>query len=69
MAKHNALAAFSAELAETAHAAGIAWMIENPADCGDPDGAAWWPRFRDHAPLWQLPRMRAALAATEGATV
>eukprot|EP00965_Chrysotila_dentata_P089989 2969885-Pleurochrysis_carterae.AAC.1 len=44
-------------------------MIENPADCGDPDGAAWWLRSRDHAPLWQLPRMRAALAATGGAMV
>eukprot|EP00965_Chrysotila_dentata_P086598 2859417-Pleurochrysis_carterae.AAC.1 len=39
-------------------------MIENPADCGNPGGVAWWPRFRDHGPLWKLPRVCAALKAT-----
>eukprot|EP00965_Chrysotila_dentata_P017434 579258-Pleurochrysis_carterae.AAC.1 len=36
-------------------------MVENPADCGDPDGEAWWPRFSAHAPLWVYPPMAAAL--------
>eukprot|EP00965_Chrysotila_dentata_P041849 1388735-Pleurochrysis_carterae.AAC.1 len=41
-------------------------MIENPADCGDTAGMAWWPRFEDHAPLWLMPKMRRA-AMTTGA--
>eukprot|EP00965_Chrysotila_dentata_P100433 3318969-Pleurochrysis_carterae.AAC.1 len=36
-------------------------MLENPADCGDPDGIAYWPRFRHHAPLWRFPSIRAEL--------
>eukprot|EP00965_Chrysotila_dentata_P243544 6205473-Pleurochrysis_carterae.AAC.1 len=60
MEKHNALAAFTAELIVAAQSADAMWMVENPADCGDADGLAWWPRFRDHAPLWLLPRMRDA---------
>eukprot|EP00965_Chrysotila_dentata_P124438 4112882-Pleurochrysis_carterae.AAC.1 len=43
-------------------------MVENPADCGDKNGAAWWPRFKDHAPLWLFPRMRDALD-TAGAEI
>eukprot|EP00965_Chrysotila_dentata_P169334 5592073-Pleurochrysis_carterae.AAC.1 len=38
-------------------------MVENPADCGDPTGAAYWRRFRSHAPLWLYPRMRDTLEA------
>eukprot|EP00965_Chrysotila_dentata_P148978 4920427-Pleurochrysis_carterae.AAC.1 len=49
---------------ETAQAAGAAWMVENPANCGDRSGVAWWPRFDDHAPLWLLPRVSAALEKT-----
>eukprot|EP00965_Chrysotila_dentata_P161871 5345892-Pleurochrysis_carterae.AAC.1 len=43
---------------------GAAWSIKNPADCGDEKGMAWWPRFRDHAPLWRFSLIRDALAAT-----
>eukprot|EP00965_Chrysotila_dentata_P155682 5145205-Pleurochrysis_carterae.AAC.1 len=69
VAKHNALATFTVDLIETAQAAGAAWMVENPADCGDRSGAAWWPRFDEHAPLWLLPRERAALEKTRAGLV
>eukprot|EP00965_Chrysotila_dentata_P101589 3354198-Pleurochrysis_carterae.AAC.1 len=39
-------------------------MVENPADCGDKGGPAWWPRFDDHAPLWLFSRIHAALEET-----
>eukprot|EP00965_Chrysotila_dentata_P057835 1917564-Pleurochrysis_carterae.AAC.1 len=64
MTKHNALAGFTASLVQPADDAGAAWAVENPADCGDPDGAAWWPRFASHAPLWVFPAMRSALQRT-----
>eukprot|EP00965_Chrysotila_dentata_P004512 146662-Pleurochrysis_carterae.AAC.1 len=35
--------------------------MENPADCGDAGGLAWWPRFASHAPIWLLPVVRDAL--------
>eukprot|EP00965_Chrysotila_dentata_P196027 6177341-Pleurochrysis_carterae.AAC.2 len=63
VAKHNRLAAFAAELVLAAHEAKVPWMLENPADCGDATSPAWWPRMADHAPLWLLPCMRAALTA------
>eukprot|EP00965_Chrysotila_dentata_P106286 3510456-Pleurochrysis_carterae.AAC.1 len=50
--KHNALASFTAALAEAAEESGTPWIIENPADCGEAGGLAWWPRFADHAPIW-----------------
>eukprot|EP00965_Chrysotila_dentata_P204498 6182374-Pleurochrysis_carterae.AAC.2 len=44
LAKHNALARFTASLVQAADEARAVWAIENPADCcGDPDGVAWWP--------------------------
>eukprot|EP00965_Chrysotila_dentata_P139094 4599715-Pleurochrysis_carterae.AAC.1 len=62
--KHNRLAAFTARLILAAHGADVPWAVENPADCGDASGPAWWPRMADHAPLWLLPCMREATAAT-----
>eukprot|EP00965_Chrysotila_dentata_P171947 5674614-Pleurochrysis_carterae.AAC.1 len=53
--KHNALAAFSAALVEAADSSGTPWALENPADCGDAEGPAWWERFAEHAPIWLLP--------------
>eukprot|EP00965_Chrysotila_dentata_P004651 151553-Pleurochrysis_carterae.AAC.1 len=60
--KHNRLAGFTADLVLAAHRAGVPWAVENPADCGEVGGAAWWPRMADHAPLWLLPRIQNALA-------
>eukprot|EP00965_Chrysotila_dentata_P179533 5928663-Pleurochrysis_carterae.AAC.1 len=61
LAKHNALATFSADLMTEAEAAGADWAVENPEDCGDREGVAWWEQFADHAPLWMFPAMRDAL--------
>eukprot|EP00965_Chrysotila_dentata_P026854 891245-Pleurochrysis_carterae.AAC.1 len=61
--RHNTLADVTARLVRAADAAGCAWMVENPADCGDPGSVAYWPRFSSHAPLWCYPRIREALEA------
>eukprot|EP00965_Chrysotila_dentata_P057038 1892190-Pleurochrysis_carterae.AAC.1 len=45
MRKHNTLADFTARLVTAAHGAGTPWMVENPADCGEVGGMAWWPSF------------------------
>eukprot|EP00965_Chrysotila_dentata_P085535 2821514-Pleurochrysis_carterae.AAC.1 len=55
------MAEFTAALVTAAEAVGTPWALENPADCGDPRGLAWWPRFAEHAPLWLLPIMQEAL--------
>eukprot|EP00965_Chrysotila_dentata_P190855 6174152-Pleurochrysis_carterae.AAC.1 len=69
VAKHNRLAALAADLVLAAHTAGIPWALENPADCGDAAGPAWWPRMADHAPIWLLPRMREALETAGAGSV
>eukprot|EP00965_Chrysotila_dentata_P021510 712560-Pleurochrysis_carterae.AAC.1 len=69
MAKHNALAKFTADLVQAADGAGAAWAVENPADCGDPGGAAWWPCFASHAPLWTFPAIQSALQRTRAELV
>jgi hypothetical protein len=63
LSKHNRLAQFTARLVAAADAAGAAWMVENPADRGDRESPAWWERYADHAPLWLVPAMAAALTA------
>ena len=55
LAKHNRLADWAAWLARIADEAGIFFLAENPADCGDETSVAWWARFRTHAPLWVQP--------------
>jgi hypothetical protein len=62
VAKHNALASFTAELIRAAQAAGVAWALENPADRGDRSSKAWWPKYADHAPLWLVPCIRDAIS-------
>eukprot|EP00965_Chrysotila_dentata_P235987 6201078-Pleurochrysis_carterae.AAC.1 len=51
LAKYNLLADFTAQLITAAHAAEVFWAIENPADCGEVRGVAWWPRFASHPPV------------------
>ena len=68
LAKHEKLAEVSVRLIEAAHAAGCAWALENPADRGNRDSKAWWPRYADHAPLWVQPRVADAIQAA-GASV
>ena len=58
LAKHNRLADWSAEVAVAALGAGAAFAIENPADRGERDSPAFWGKFADHAPIWQLPSFR-----------
>ena len=64
--KHNRLANYSARLVEAAAEAGVAWAVENPADRGDRGSDAWWAAFADHAPLWKVPVVAAAIAAAGG---
>eukprot|EP00965_Chrysotila_dentata_P031005 1032473-Pleurochrysis_carterae.AAC.1 len=59
--KHNRLARFTAALVTAARRAEVPWAMENPADCGNSGGPAWWPRMADHAPIWLMPCIRDAL--------
>eukprot|EP00965_Chrysotila_dentata_P108270 3575985-Pleurochrysis_carterae.AAC.1 len=59
--RQNALADFTARLIEVAEAAGVLWLVENPADFGDAGGMAWWPQFAStRAPLAIPPCARGA---------
>eukprot|EP00965_Chrysotila_dentata_P235941 6201047-Pleurochrysis_carterae.AAC.1 len=69
LAKHNTLARFTADMMLAADEAGAVWAVENPADCGDPSGVAWWPKFASHAPLWVFPAVREALQRTRAGSV
>ena len=64
LAKHNGLARWTAELIATAHKAGAAWALENPADRGDRQSPAWWEKYADHAPIWLNEHIAAALGTT-----
>ena len=55
---HNALAEFTAELAEAAFLAGCTVVIENPADRGKPGSPLFKWSARGHAPLWLLACMQ-----------
>ena len=57
------LAVFSARVIDAAHAAGVAWAIENPADRGEEGSVAYWEKYADHCPLWLQPCIRDSLAA------
>mmetsp|Transcript_17172 Transcript_17172/g.37124 ORF Transcript_17172/g.37124 Transcript_17172/m.37124 type:complete len:88 (+) Transcript_17172:118-381(+) len=59
---------FTAQAILTAYEAGVAWMLENPADSGDRNNSAtfWFP---DHAPLWMVPFIRLALDESGAQTV
>eukprot|EP00965_Chrysotila_dentata_P059204 1965035-Pleurochrysis_carterae.AAC.1 len=63
------LATFTASLVQAADAAGVVWAVENPADCGDPGEAAWWPKFASHATLWAFPAIREALQRARAGSV
>ena len=65
--KHNLIGTFTARLIAAATSAGVAWAVENPADRGDSDSLAYWPRFADHAPLWHHPDVDDAIASAGGA--
>ena len=63
--KHNSLVAFAARVWRVCEAAAVPCMLENPADRGDPAlECCYWPRFRDHGPMWRMEALRAAFRDT-----
>ena len=66
--KHNQLAAWTAQLAEAAHDAGVLWAIENPADRGLRGSPAFWLERADHAPLWVQECVLQLVAHTQAAS-
>ena len=59
--KHDELAALSARLIRAADHSSTPWALENPADRGDRDSHAWWPKYASHAPIWLMEPIRKAL--------
>ena len=62
--KHNGLADFAARACAVADAVGAVWMLENPADRGDPLSPAFWARFSDHGCMWHMPLLSEVALAT-----
>ena len=60
----NQLVAFTAEAITAADAAGADWMLENPADHGEPGTRWYWPNKAEHASLWDMPSIKSVIAAT-----
>ena len=69
IARHNELARFTGELIRACHAAGVPWLLENPADVGDEGGPAWWPRKRKCCPIWLVPYIADAIRESGGRKV
>eukprot|EP00965_Chrysotila_dentata_P003242 105129-Pleurochrysis_carterae.AAC.4 len=57
--KHNKLADFAAKLLMAAHESGAVWMLENPADCGNPEGVAYTGTVSAPMPPYGATRVRA----------
>ena len=55
LAKHNALARFTARVMAAASEAGVPAAIENPASRSDPSSPAYWARYHQHGSLWHVP--------------
>jgi hypothetical protein len=56
--KDDRIVSFVSSLALIAHAAGVHFTIENPADRGDKTSDAYWDQKVDHCPIWLLEPMR-----------
>ena len=54
----NTISIRTAALLTAAHLVGTQWILENPADRGDPDLSHLW-LHEDHGPLWLMPEIRA----------
>ena len=63
VAKHNALAEFTARAIDACRASATPVAVENPASRSDPQSPAWWPKYSDHGSLWHMPCIAAALGA------
>ena len=63
LAKHNALADFTALALDACRASGTPVAVENPAARSLPDSPASWPEHSDHGSLWHMPCIATALGA------
>ena len=69
LARHNTVVTRSVRLAEAVVGAGGDYVIENPADRGDPSSKLFRWRWRRHVPLWLMPRIVALRRRTKGVEV
>jgi len=65
ISKHNAMADFSAALAQAAFDAGCTYVIENPVDRGMVGSPHFRWATRAHVPLWLMPSFRKLSKATK----
>ena len=56
----NSIVARTASLLAAAHQVGTQWVLENPADRGDPTAHRIW-LHDDHGPLWEMPEIKALI--------
>ena len=66
LAKHNALAAFTAAALVACQAAHVPCAVENPADRGIEGTPQFWRKHRDHGSLWRQECMVRAIGAIRG---
>ena len=66
--RHNIMADFAATAVAVAAAAGIPAGIEHPADRGDDDSLAHWPKHADRGTIWDLEGQLLATARAELST-
>ena len=55
--RHNTMARATIRIIQAAHALGIAWAVENPADRGDHGSPAYWRSYAHHGTLWDILRL------------
>lgn len=63
--RHNDIVTFTVTLALLAHARGIHYAVEQPADRGDDKSDAYWPDMADCANMYLTPQMRLLHDATQ----
>ena len=56
--KHNKYVDFVVQVALAAKVRGVPFTIENPADRGDVESDAYWPKYANHGPMWLMPAMQ-----------
>ena len=69
LARHNTLVERSAAIAAAVAEVGGDYVIENPADRGDPTSKLFRWKWRRHVPLWLMPAIVALKEKTDGAAV
>ena len=65
VAKHNALADFTADMVTACQLAQVPCAVENPASRSDRGSPAYWEAHADAGSIWKMPRLSRALQAAD----